>query len=549
MASGERSAAPFALVIGCLAAPLVGLVLLLGFPSIDLLWEHDPSHFWLVMSAAVVNVVLGVVVSEAARQRDDVRTFLVAMVLLASAGFLALHALATPGVVLAGPNGGFNLATPVGLLLAAAFAAVSATEIDDRREATLRRRQRAIRRGLVSVLVVWAVWSVSGLPPLDRVFTTERAPWLLALLPFGVAAYVFAAGRYLAIYRSRERPLPLAVATAFVLLAEALIAVAFSRAWHVSWWEWHVLMTVAFAVVLLAARTEYRQERSLSRTFGGIYLERTLERLDRRQSGALADLARAHTRGGLDDATMDLRRQGFTSDELSMLVPSARELARMDGLLRRYVGPRLAERLGEQPDLADLGGTEREVSVLFADLVGFTSFAEGRPAHEVVDMLNTYWGAVVPIVVEREGGLIERFAGDAVLAVFNALGDQADHATRAARAALAIRDGSERVRSEAGGWPRFRVGVNTGPAVIGNVGAGHQQSFSVIGDTTNVAARLQAMSAPGHITIGARTRDAASSAGEIGLEVRPLGPTPLRGKRQAEEAFELLGVRAPEASG
>ena len=309
MAPGERSAAPLVLVIVCLAAPLAGLGLLLGYPSIDLRWEHDPSHFWLVIGAAVVNVVLGLVVSEAARQRDDVRTFLVAMVLLASAGFLALHGLATPGVVLAGPTGGFTLATPVGLLLAAGFAAASAMEIDDRREAAFRSRQRSIRLGLVSVLAAWAVWSVSGLPPLDRVFTTERAPWLLGLLPFGVAAYAFAAGRYLAIYRSRRRPLPLAVATAFVLLAEALVAVAFSRAWHVSWWEWHVLMTVAFAVVLLAARTEYRQERSLSRTFGGLYLERTLDRLDRRQSGALADLAQAHALGSLDDATAGLREQ------------------------------------------------------------------------------------------------------------------------------------------------------------------------------------------------------------------------------------------------
>ena len=363
------------------------------------------------------------------------------MALLASAGFLALHALATPGVVLAGPNGGFNLATPVGLLLAAAFAAVSATEIDDRREAALRQAAAGDPTGArVLVLVVWAVWSVSGLPPLDRVFTTERAPWLLALLPFGVAAYVFAAGRYLAIYRSRERPLPLAVATAFVLLAEALIAVAFSRAWHVSWWEWHILMTIAFAVILLAARTEYRHERSLSR--------RSAASTSNARWSVWTDVSRARSptsRRRTRGAAWTTRRWTFAGRasramSCSMLVPSARELASMDGLLRRYVGPRLAERLGEQPDLADLGGTEREVSVLFADLVGFTSFAEGRPAHEVVDMLNTYWGAVVPTVVEREGGLIERFAGDAVLAVFNALGDQPDHAARAARAALAIRD-------------------------------------------------------------------------------------------------------------
>ena len=131
--------------------------------------------------------------------------------------------------------------------------------------------------------------------------------------------------------------------------------------------------------------------------------------------------------------------------------------------------------------------------MLFADLADFTTFADGRPATEVIEMLNAYWGAVVPSVVEREGGLIERFAGDAILAVFNALGDQPDHAARAVRAAVAIRDRSADVRAS-DDWPRFRVGVNTGVAVVGNVGAGSQRSFAVIGDTTNIAARLQGMS-------------------------------------------------------
>ena len=77
--------------------------------------------------------------------------------------------------------------------------------------------------------------------------------------------------------------------------------------------------------------------------------------------------------------------------------------------------------------------------------------------------------------------------------MFNALGDQPDHALRAVRAAIAIRDASERIRARTPDWPRFRVGVNTGPVVIGNVGAGDQRSFSAIGDATNVAARLQSM--------------------------------------------------------
>ena len=137
-----------------------------------------------------------------------------------------------------------------------------------------------MRIGLVRVLLGWAAASLAGVPPLDRVIESEWAPWLLVLLPFGIAAYAFAGWRYLRLYRVRRRPLPLAVAVAFVLLAEALVAMAFGHAWQASWWEWHVLMAVAFATIVLASRREYRRSRSMTGAFGGIYLDRTLERLD-----------------------------------------------------------------------------------------------------------------------------------------------------------------------------------------------------------------------------------------------------------------------------
>ena len=539
-----KAGPPWFLVLA-LAVPLAGLLLLLGIPSLDAHWEHHPSHFWLVLGVALVNVTLGLIVSEVSRRSGDERLFLVSMVLLTSAGFLALHALATPGVVLSGPNGGFVLATPIGLLLASGFAALSAIEMDDRTESMLRQWQSRMRIGLVVVLLVWAAASLAGIPPLDRVIESERAPWVLALLPLGVGAYAFAAWRYLAIYRERQRPLPLAVAVAFVFLAEALIAIAFGRAWQASWWEWHLLMAVAFATIVFAARQEYRRAPSLSGIFGGIYLQRTLERLDSRQSSALAELVQADAAGTLGSTAGALRERGFTTHEVAVMTDAARELARMDGVLRQYVGPQLADRLGADPELSQLGGTEQEVSVLFADLSGFTAFAEGRSATEVIDMLNAYWGAVVPFVVDREGGFIERFAGDAVLVVFNALGDQPDHASRAVRAAIAVRDRSADAR-RSDDWPQFRVGVNTGVAVIGNVGAGAQRSFAVIGDTTNVAARLQGLSTPGHITIGSRTLDEANAEPDVIVDVRPLGPTDLKGKTEPTEAFELLSVSAAD---
>jgi class 3 adenylate cyclase len=523
-----------------LALPLAGLALLVFVPPLDAHWEHHPSHFWLVLGAALLNVALGMVVSEVARRSRDERLFLVSMVLLTSAGFLALHALATPGVVLNGPNAGFVLATPVGLLLASVFAALSSLELDAHTKA-LRRLQAPMRIGLVCVLLAWAVASLAGVPPLDRVIESERAPWLLGLLPFGVAAYAFAAWRYLQIYRARHRPLPLVVAVAFVLLAEALVAMAFGRAWRASWWEWHVLMAVAFAAIVVAARHEYRNAQSVSGAFGGIYLDRTLERLDDRQSAAMAELVRAEASGTVDQAAERLRARGFSPEQVALMTDSARELSRMDRLLRQYVGPHLADRLDADPGLAHLGGTEQEVSVLFADLAGFTTFAGGRSATEVIEMLNAYWGAVVPFVVEQEGGLIERFAGDAILAVFNALGDHPDHASRAVRAAVAVRDRSAGVRTSED-WPRFRVGVNTGVAVIGNVGAGAQRSFAVIGDTTNVAARLQGLSRPGTITIASRTLQEAGAEPGLVVEARSLGPVELKGKAEPVEAFELLSA-------
>jgi adenylate cyclase len=525
-------------VLGALLLlPLAGLVLLLAVPSLDVQWENHPAHFWLVLAVAVANVVLGVLTSEAAGQRGDSRLFLVSLALLASAGFLALHALATPGVVVEGPNAGFQIATPIGLVLAAGFAAASALQREGGQGPSMK-VQRWLRLGLGVLIVAWAVASFGKLEVLHHAPGEEAPPILRLLAPVAVALYAFAAVRYLDLYRERRRTLPLAVAAAFVLLAEAMVAVVFGRSWHATWWEWHVLMAIAFGSILLAARSEYRRERSVTATFGGLYLERTLERVDRRHSEVLSELVAAMREDAPIAPLLErLRGQGFGADEVAMLERSARELTRMDTLFRRYVGPRLADRLTEEPALAQLGGSEKDVTVLFADLQGFTSFSEGRPADEVIGMVNAYWEGAVPIVVEREGGLIERFAGDAIMAVFNALDDQPDHPIRAARAGLAMRDLTEEIAARHPTWPRFRIGVNTGPAVIGNVGGGDQRSFAAIGDTTNVAARLQSAALPGQVLASSSTIERLEGA----VEVRSAGTRSLKGKGDEVDVFELVG--------
>ncbi|HMD12359.1 MAG TPA: hypothetical protein VKG90_08495, partial [Marmoricola sp.] len=98
------------------------LVLVLAHPAVDESWENHPAHFWLVLTAAAINVALGYAVGVAARRRRDARLFLVSLAFVSAAGFLGLHALATPGVLI-GKNAGFELATPVGLVVAGVFAA------------------------------------------------------------------------------------------------------------------------------------------------------------------------------------------------------------------------------------------------------------------------------------------------------------------------------------------------------------------------------------------------------------------------------------------
>jgi adenylate cyclase len=523
-----------------LLLPLAGFAMLLARPGLDLQWEHHPSHFLLVLGVALCNVLLGLLTSEAARRRGDARVFLVSLALLSSAGFLALHAMATPGVLLEKGNTGFVIATPIGLLLASFFAAASTLQLDGSRVSVVQRHQGALRAGLAAFLCAWAAASLTRLPLLDRPFPEEAPGILRSIALVGVAFYGFAAFRYARIYRRRRRSLPLAIAVAFVLLAEAMVAVAFSRSWHASWWEWHVLMAIAFGAITVAVRNEYRRQHSLTAAFGGLYLEGTLERIDRRHSDALAELAGAvDGNEPISPILTRLRDEGFSAEELTVLERSARELSRVNELFRPYVAPTLAEKLRREPELARLGGTEYEVTVLFADLAGFTTVSEGRGPAEVIEMLNTYWAAAVPLLAEREGGLIERFAGDAVMVVFNALGDQPDHALRASRAALGLRAETEGIWAGHADWPRFRIGVNTGPAVVGNVGAGGQRSFAVIGDTTNVAARLQAAAEPGRIVIGSvtyeRIREVATAAA--------LGPIQLKGKTEPVVVYDLIDLR------
>jgi class 3 adenylate cyclase len=321
-----------------------------------------------------------------------------------------------------------------------------------------------------------------------------------------------------------------------------MLAVALSRRWHLSWWEWHVLMTVAFAAIVLGVRAEYRRTRSLPATFGGLYLEQTLARVDRWHGRAVADLAALQSQDRPTDRLLaDLHRDGASADELRLLEEAASEVRRVGELFRPYVPAQLAKRLTDEPKLASLSGEEREVSVVFADLAGFTTFSESRPPTDVLRMLNSFWAAVVP-VIDEQAGVIEHFAGDGVMVIFNAVEEQPDHALRAARSALAIIAATDVLARSNPGWPRFRIGVNTGRAVVGNVGTEGRRTFGAIGDTSNLGARLMSAGEAGQVVISGATRDALRRSGNE-AQATALGRVMVKGKSQPVEAFVLEALQ------
>ncbi len=210
---------------------------------------------------------------------------------------------------------------------------------------------------------------------------------------------------------------------------------------------------------------------------------------------------------------------------------------RVNALFHQYLSPDVADTLLEHPERAELGGEVVEVTVLFADLRDFTPFSERAEPHAVVEMLNATFGVAVPIVF-GEGGTITQFAGDALMAIFNAPVRQPDHAFRAARSALALQLAVAAIPG-ATERPSFRVGLNSGPALVGNIGSAEIRNFTAIGDTTNTAARLHAFAQPGGIVMGERTRELLGAH----AVVRPLGTPELKGKSPTP-VYELVELRA-----
>jgi len=256
-------------------------------------------------------------------------------------------------------------------------------------------------------------------------------------------------------------------------------------------------------------------------------------------AGPLVELRRAMRRvrdGDLDVAVSvsDATEIGGVQAGFNEMVRGLQERERLRDLFGRHVGIDVARHALER---SDVEGETRTASVLFVDVVGSTALAEQRPPREVVAMLNAMFEAVVRVTAD-EGGLVNKFEGDAALCVFGAPVDQPDHALHACRAARHLHAALCEVAQRHAGL-RAAIGVSSGHVVAGNVGAEARYEYTVIGDAVNEAARLTE-AAKGEAAGVLASAAAVESAGEETAHWLPHSTLQLRGRSRPTRVFVPL---------
>jgi adenylate cyclase len=229
----------------------------------------------------------------------------------------------------------------------------------------------------------------------------------------------------------------------------------------------------------------------------------------------------------------------YTAIAIAQAHLSARVLeeTRQRERLQRYHSPAVVERILQQRDEGHFLVTqEQEVTIIFADIVGFTPMSEGMTPVEVTRVLNRYLSSMCDVILEHDG-TIDKFIGDAILAVFGVPLQQQDHARRAARAALGMRSALRELNAEHTEVPlEMRIAMNSGTVTAGDIGSKSRREYTVLGDTVNTCARLQTeVCQPGQIVLSRATYDLVGDS----MEVAKIGFFKLKGKQQDTEVFEL----------
>ncbi len=217
---------------------------------------------------------------------------------------------------------------------------------------------------------------------------------------------------------------------------------------------------------------------------------------------------------------------------------------------RYYLSPEVIERVLENPSLLRLGGEKREITSFFSDIAGFTAVAEGLAPDRLVALLNEYLTEMTDIIL-GSGGTLDKYVGDAIVAFWNAPLDQPDHALRACRAALLCRSRLASLQpsfgEHYGHGIAMRIGLNSGPAVVGNMGSSRRFDFTAMGDTVNLASRLEGACKPFGISLLVGEETYLRVRGT--LAAREVDLIRVVGKTRPVRAYEILGESGAETAG
>ena len=208
-----------------------------------------------------------------------------------------------------------------------------------------------------------------------------------------------------------------------------------------------------------------------------------------------------------------------------------KEKHRIRGLFGRYVSKDVLDEILSHPSRVQLGGEKKKVTVLFSDIRGFTKMSENRAPEQVLEMLNKHFGAMSDVIFEHQGTL-DKFMGDAVMALFGAPIQEENDALRCVRAAIEMQKTMLATNDEFS----IGIGINTGDVVVGNVGTEKKQEYTVIGDNVNLAFRLVAAAGPGQIIISESTYKEIKDH----INCNPLPPIKVKGKTQPVKLYEVI---------